>query len=180
MEQNRTDESPINSDEVERRVREEAARGEISQERARRFYDRLRISIHSFTERGGSVVGKTAEFLMIVPDIFILLWRLTADRRVSGKDKVLLGSAVAYFIMPFDLIPEAIVGPIGYMDDLVFAAYVLNKVLNDTDPAVLREHWSGKGDVLDTIQRVLNAADNLVETKIAGRLKRMLKRSETR
>jgi uncharacterized membrane protein YkvA (DUF1232 family) len=92
---------------------------------------------------------------------------------------VLLGSAVAYFILPFDLIPEAIVGPIGYLDDLVFAAYVLNKVLTDTDPAVLREHWSGKGDVLDTIQRVLNAADTLVETKVAARLKKLLKRASS-
>lgn len=180
MEQFRTDEIPISSDEVERRVREEVARGEISQERVKRFYDRIRTSIQEFTERRGNVVGKTAEFLLIVPDVFILLWRLTTDRRVSGKDKVLLGSAVAYFILPFDLIPEAIVGPIGYLDDLVFAAYVLNKVLTDTDPAVLREHWSGKGDVLDTIQRVLNAADTLVETKVAGRLKKMLKKSEDR
>jgi len=109
--------------------------------------------------------------------MFMLLWRLTTDSRVAGKDKVLLGSAVVYFILPFDLIPEAIVGPIGYLDDLVFAAYVLNKILTNTDPAILREHWSGNGDVLQAIQRVLNAADTLVESKVTARLKKMLKRS---
>ena len=46
-----------------------------------------------------------------------------------------------------------------------------------TDPAILREHWSGSGDVLDTIQRVLNSADTLVGSKIAGRLKKILKRT---
>ena len=114
---------------------------------------------------------------MLVPDMFMLLWRLTTDSRVSGKYKILLGSGVAYFILPFDLIPEAIVGPLGYMDDLVFGVYVLNKVLSTTDPAILREHWSGSGDVLDTIQRVLNSADTLVGSKIAGRLKKILKRT---
>ena len=175
MEETRTNEVPPAGDDIESRVREEAAR-DVSQDRAKRFYDRIRTSIHEFTE-GKGVVGKTAEYLMLVPDMFMLLWRLTTDSRVAGKDKVLLGSAVAYFILPFDLIPEAIVGPIGYLDDLVFAAYVLNKILNHTDAAILREHWSGSGDVLDTIQRVLNAADTLVTTNVTTRLKKMLKRS---
>src|SRR5438128_5046571 len=139
------------ADDIERSVEEEAGRGPVTEERAKRFYDRVRSSIQDFINKKGGVIGKTAEFLLLVPDVFILLWRLTTDRRVSGKNKVLLGSAVAYFILPFDLIPEAIVGPIGYLDDLVFAAYVLNKVLTSTDPAVLREHWSGKDDVLETI-----------------------------
>jgi uncharacterized membrane protein YkvA (DUF1232 family) len=155
---------------------EDQLQGEdVSPDRANRFYDRVRASISEFTQRKGAV-GKTAEFLMLVPDMFMLLWRLTTDSRVSGKYKVLLGSGVAYFILPFDLIPEAIVGPLGYMDDLVFGVYVLNKVLSTTDPAILREHWSGSGDVLETIQRVLNAADSLVGSRIAGQLKKMLKK----
>jgi len=149
---------------------------EVSEERARRFYDRLRDSIHEFARNRG-VIGKTAEYLMLVPDMFMLLWRLTTDSRVSGKNKVLLGSGVAYFVLPFDLIPEAIVGPIGYLDDLVFAVYVLSRVLNDTDPAILREHWSGEGDVLDKIRKVLSAADTLVATNVSTRLKKMLNRS---
>ncbi len=177
MEETRTDPpTPSQGDDVERRLREEVERGEISSERARRFYDRVRTSIQEYLDRKGRVLGKTAEYLMLVPDIFMLLWRLTTDRRVHGKDKVLIGSAVVYFILPFDLIPEAIVGPIGYLDDLVFAVYVLNKVLTSTDPAVLREHWSGSEDVLGVIQRVLGAADSLVETNVAGRLKKMVKR----
>ena len=176
MEETRTNEIPPNGSDIESQVREEVARGDVSSDRAKRFYDRVRSSINEFTE-GKRVVGKTAEFLLLVPDMFMLLWRLTTDSRVAGKDKVLLGSAVVYFILPFDLIPEAIVGPIGYLDDLVFAAYVLNKILTNTDPAILQEHWSGNGDVLQAIQRVLNAADTLVESKVTARLKKMLKRS---
>jgi uncharacterized membrane protein YkvA (DUF1232 family) len=162
-------------DDVERRVREEAERGPVTQERAERFYDRVRASIQDYVNSKGRVLGKTAEFLLLVPDVFILLWRLTTDRRVSGKDKVLLGSAIAYFILPFDLMPEALLGPIGYMDDLIFGVYVLKKILSDTDASVLREHWSGTDDVLEMIQKVLNAAHSLVGDQIVGRIKKILK-----
>jgi len=160
---------------IEQQVSEEA-QSEVTSGRAQRFYDRIRKSIQEFVDGKSAILGKTAEFLLLVPDVFILLWRLTTDSRVKGKSKVLLGSAIAYFILPFDLIPEAIVGPIGYLDDLVFAVYVLNKIVTDTDPNILREHWSGGEDVLDMIQRVLNAADSLVEKDVLGRLKKMVKK----
>jgi uncharacterized membrane protein YkvA (DUF1232 family) len=150
--------------------------GNMNEGRAQRFYDRVRSAIHTYIERkGGDTLGKTAEFLLLVPDVFILLWRLTTDGRVTGKNKVLLGSAVAYYIFPFDILPEALLGPVGYLDDLVFGVYVLNKVLKDTDPSILRAHWSGSDDVLATIQKVLNAADSLVGTELLGRIKKMMK-----
>ena len=150
-----------------------AAVNEMPRERAERFYDRLRKRIHSYLEHGGRKAEKFGEFLLLVPDVFILLWRLATDRRVNGKNKVLLGTGLAYFVFPFDVIPEAIVGPIGYLDDLVFGVYILNKILTDTDAAILREHWSGEQDVLNTIQKVLNAADKLVADGIFGKLKKM-------
>jgi uncharacterized membrane protein YkvA (DUF1232 family) len=146
-----------------------------SDDRATRFYDRIRTRIRRFVDRKDSVFGKTADFLMLVPDVFILLWRLLRDSRVSGKNKVLLGSAVAYYILPFDLIPEAIVGPIGYLDDLIFGVYVLNRMVKDTDASILREHWSGSEDVLQTIQRVMIAADELVSKQVIARIKRLVR-----
>ena len=142
---------------------------EVPRERGERFYDRLREHIHF---RGA---GKLSDLLLLVPDMFILLWRLVNDDRVSGKNKGLLISGIAYFIAPFDLIPEAIVGPIGYIDDLVLSVFILNKILTDTDPAVLREHWSGDDDVLASIQRVLSAVDTLVDEKVVSKLRNMAK-----
>jgi uncharacterized membrane protein YkvA (DUF1232 family) len=176
MEQTRTETGDSFTDADLRRRIEKESEQPVTRDRADRFYDRVRGSIQEYIDRKGGVLGKTTEFLLLVPDIFILLWRLTTDSRVIGKDKVLLGSAVVYFILPFDLIPEAIVGPIGYLDDLVLAVYVLNTILTHTDPDVLREHWTGSEDVLVTIQRVLTAADTLVETNILGRIKKMIKK----
>ncbi|HSP15949.1 MAG TPA: DUF1232 domain-containing protein [Thermoanaerobaculia bacterium] len=142
--------------------------------RANRFYDRLRQRIHAYLERRGALAERFGDYLLLVPDVFILLWRLTTDARVSGKNKVLLGSGIAYFIFPFDIVPEAIVGPIGFLDDLVFAVYVLNKMLSDTDPEILREHWSGHGDLLESMRKVLSGADRLVTDKVADKLKKKM------
>ena len=143
-------------------------------DRATRFYDRLRSAVQRYVDKKGRVLGKTAEYLLLVPDVFILLWRLTTDARVTSKDKVLLGSAIAYYIFPFDIIPEALVGPMGFMDDLVFAVFVLNKVLKGADPAIVREHWSGSEDVLAVIERVLGAADSLVGSDMLAKIKKMM------
>lgn len=153
----------------------EATESAPQPERATRFYDRIRGSIRRYVEKKGPVLGKTAEFLLLVPDVFILLWRLTTDSRVTGKDKVLLVTAIAYFVSPFDLIPEALVGPLGYLDDLVFGVFVLNRLLASTDAAILRQHWSGSDDVLAMIQRVLTAADSLVGSDMLAKIKKMLK-----
>ena len=157
---------------METQVQPITAGNDMPREQADRFYDRLRKRIHAYLERGGRAAERFGDFLLLVPDVFILLWRLANDRRVNGKNKVLLGSGIAYFVFPFDVIPEAIVGPIGYLDDLVFGVYILNKMLSDTDPAILHEHWSGQQNVLDSMKKVLDAADNLVADRVFGKLKK--------
>jgi len=163
-------------DDFAREIREAADNAESAPppERANRFYDRIRGAVRRYVDKKGSALGKTADFLLLVPDVFILLWRLTTDARVTGKDKVLLGSAVAYYIFPFDLLPEALVGPMGFLDDLVFGVFVLNRMLGTTDASILREHWSGSDDVLAMIQRVLSAADSLVGSNMAANIKKIL------
>jgi uncharacterized membrane protein YkvA (DUF1232 family) len=161
-------------DDFAREIHDAAETENVPRDRANRFYDRIRSTIQRYIDGKGKVLGKTTEFLLLVPDVFILLWRLTTDARVNGKDKVLLGSAVAYYVMPFDLIPEAIVGPVGYLDDLVFGVYVLNKVLGSVDESIVREHWSGSEDVLESIQKVLNAADSLIGKDLVGKIKKMM------
>jgi len=148
--------------------------GPVSSDRAQRFYDRIRERIRTYLGKKAHL-DKTAEYLLLVPDVFMLLWRLVSDGRVSAKNKVFLGSGIAYYFFPLDIMPEAFLGPVGYLDDLVFAVYLLNKILADTDVELLREHWSGSEDVLKTIRNVLNAADSLVGKDLFGRLKNIVK-----
>lgn len=149
--------------------------GPVSRERATRFYDRMRDGIRSYLDKKGALAGRTGDYLLLAPDVFVLLWRLINDPRVSSKNKVMLGSGLAYYLFPLDIMPEGFMGPMGYIDDLVFGVYLLNRMLTDTDPEILREHWSGRDDILDSIRNVLNAADNLVGSDILGRFKKTVK-----
>jgi uncharacterized membrane protein YkvA (DUF1232 family) len=147
----------------------------ITSSRAERFYDRMRERIRVYLEKKGTVAGKTGEYLMLAPDVFVLLWRLVSDPRVNSKSKLALGSGLAYFLFPLDMMPEAFFGPIGYIDDLIFAVLLLKKVLADTDVAIVREHWSGKDELLTMIEKVLSAAEQLIGSELLGRFKKTVK-----
>jgi len=58
------------------------------------------------------------------------------DPKTSIKVKALLGAALAYFIMPFDLIPDWIVG-FGFTDDLAVVMMVLRQVSG----SITEEHY---------------------------------------
>src|SRR5471030_2901487 len=44
-----------------------------------------------------------AEYALLVPDILILFGRLLKDARVPMKNKMVIGSIVAYFASPIDI-----------------------------------------------------------------------------
>ena len=71
------------------------------------FYQRLRISIRDWlaTEEGSS--NKWSEYLLLAPDFFHLLCKLSIDRDVPTKEKAKLAVAIAYFVSPLDLLPVA-------------------------------------------------------------------------
>ena len=156
-------------------IKEAAITGPVTSARANRFYDRIRSRILETVEVRGARLGKAGDFLMFAPDVFMLLWRLANDPRVSGKNKVLLGTGIAYYIFPIDIVPEALLGPVGYIDDLIFGVYILNRMLADTEESILREHWSGDGDLLDMMRRVLQSADRLVATDVVEKIRKMAK-----
>lgn len=147
----------------------------VSSDRATRFYDRMRERIRKYLDEKGTVAGKAGEYLLLAPDIFVLLWRLVNDPRIDKKNKVALGSGIAYFLFPLDITPEAFFGPIGYIDDLIFGVLLLKRMLVDTDAAILREHWSGSEDILALIERILSSAEQLVGSDLLGRFKKAAK-----
>jgi uncharacterized membrane protein YkvA (DUF1232 family) len=147
----------------------------VSSSRAERFYDRMRERIRVYLEKKGTVAGKTGEILLLAPDVFVLLWRLANDPRVEGKSKIALGSGLAYFLFPLDIAPEAFLGPVGFIDDILFAVLLLKKVLVDTDVSIVREHWAGKEDVLTVIEKVLSSAERVAGSELVERFRKTVK-----
>ena len=139
------------------------------------YYQELRNKFKSWIQTKEGKDHKWSEYLLATPDLFHLLCKLSIDKDVPVKEKAKLAGVIAYFVSPIDLIPEAIVGPIGYIDDVSLAAYVLNQIVNNTDPEVIKRHWAGEGDVLELIQRILERADEMIGSGLWVKLKNMIK-----
>jgi uncharacterized membrane protein YkvA (DUF1232 family) len=141
------------------------------------FYDRLRERmVEGVEKRGGRFAEGTVRALLLVPDVFILLARLALDKEVPSQARMLIGGALAYFVLPIDLLPEAFLGIGGFVDDLVLATAVLAQAFSGELEPYARKHWSGSEDLRVVIKDVTYAAENLLGAKLYGRLKAVLER----
>lgn len=139
------------------------------------FYQKLRKDIRKWVKSKTGKNNKWAEYLLLAPDLFHLLCKLTIDKNVPIKEKAKLAFTIAYFVSPIDFVPEAIVGPAGYVDDIALAAYVLNSIINKTSAKVVTKHWAGDKNVLVVIKEILKVADEMVGSGLWRKLKAMVK-----
>jgi len=133
------------------------------------FYQKLRTKIYNYLEKNKFAYS---DVLLLAPDFFHLLVKLSLDPRIDGTKKAKLAFAIAYFFSPIDLLPEALLGPLGYLDDIALAAYILNDYINNNQSDILYEHWAGQSDVLASIQNVLTTANRFLGEGLWRRVKR--------
>ncbi len=140
-------------------------------EKEKDFYQKLRRQANSWLEKNLHQDKRWTEFVLLAPDIFHLLTRLVMDEEVPRSKKVKLGIAIAYFISPVDLLPEALLGPIGYLDDVTLAAYVLNDIINDVDPQIIIRNWAGDHDILNLVKTILLNSDRMLGSGLWKKIK---------
>lgn len=105
-------------------------------------------------------------FLMFLPNMVLLLGRLLKDSRVPTVEKALFVAAIVYVISPLDFIPD--VFPfIGQVDDIYMVALTLLRLVNRTDENVVREHWSGGGDVVSLIDSIAGLAPAILPKRVS-------------
>jgi len=97
--------------------------------------------------------GGLRELLWLGPRLARLIARLARDPRVPGRTKTVLAGVAVYLASPVDLIPDFI-PLLGYLDDALLVAIVLDGLLNHVDRTVLLEHWPGDARSLDRAGRV--------------------------
>jgi len=136
------------------------------------FYQKIRKDVKHWLNDNLDKENKWADYILAAPDFFHLLCKLTADSKIPSNKKLKLLAAIAYFISPIDLLPEAFLGPVGYLDDIAVAAYILNDLINEIDPQIARKHWAGEQDVLDLIKTILVNADEMIGSKMWKRIKK--------
>ena len=139
------------------------------------YYQKLREKFRLWMQSEEGKNNKWSELLMAAPDLFHLLCKLSLDKDVPARERVKIAGAITYFMTPLDIVPEIILGPIGYVDDIAIAAYVINHLVNNTNPEIVRKHWAGDGDILELIKKILNVADKMVGSGMWSKIKKRFK-----
>lgn len=127
--------------------------------REKRLYDRLRSRLGSVEPGARSGIR---DLLLFLPDLVVLLVRLSSDPRVPASSKALALFGVGYVLSPIDLLPEILFGPFGFVDDLLVAAAAVSRIVNHVHPDLVRSHWSGAGDALEVVRRVTSWSESIV------------------
>jgi uncharacterized membrane protein YkvA (DUF1232 family) len=101
--------------------------------------------------------------IYLAPEFYHLLTRLLDDPRLPGHLRPLVSCAIAYFIMPVDIISEDIHGPYGYVDDIFLSAFIGDVVRRAvSSDSILIENWEGEAEIIGLIAEILAKEADLI------------------
>ena len=110
--------------------------------------------------------GKFSKLIAEAPALYRMMTRLLDDRALPRSMSPLVIAAIAYFILPEDIIPEEKFGPAGYVDDIYLCAFVANEVMKESaSPEILSRNWDGKAPVIELIGEILDREGELIGDK---------------
>lgn len=110
--------------------------------------------------------GDFSELIHQAPALYRLMTRLLDDRSLPSRISPLVIAAIAYFILPEDVIPEEKYGPMGYVDDIYLCAFVADQVMRETgSEEILTRNWDGTTPVMPLIREILSREKELIGDK---------------
>lgn len=123
------------------------------------FSDTLRENLESFDE-------EYAPFIDCGPNLFTLLCDVLDKKVLSRESRLEINSAIAYYVIPNDVIPEEIYGPYGYIDDIFVAVYVLRRIADIHGYNFLQDVWRPNNDVKEVMDDCYDHSLELLEDKV--------------
>jgi uncharacterized membrane protein YkvA (DUF1232 family) len=109
--------------------------------------------------------SRMKNLLLFLPNLATLLLNLLKDGRVPLAEKALFVAAIVYFISPLDFIPD-VLPFIGQIDDLYLIALTLVRLVSRTDERILREYWTGGGDIIQLVDAVIALAPRFLPKRV--------------
>ncbi len=125
----------------------------------------------SSTPRTGAkrtVMGTISE----IPNFLRLLYGLITDSRVNAVDKLVVAGAIAYILLPVDVIPDFIPF-IGEVDDVFLLILALQRLISNAGRTVVQAYWAGDpADLTDmNLEKVLAACAFFLPRRMRRRLR---------
>jgi uncharacterized membrane protein YkvA (DUF1232 family) len=140
------------------------------------YYQKLREYVSRYAaEKAPRWMQPLVPWVLAVPDFFVLMVRLAKDQRVPAIVKVIAGVAVAYFIMPVDLIPDPI-PLVGEVDDVAVAIFALEQIGSRVPVEVVEELWPGEGKVFDLVKEGVELFSRVLPGKMVDSIRKLITR----
>ncbi len=109
------------------------------------------------------------QLLQALPQLVRLLARLVGDPLLPRAAKLALAAAMVYLASPIDLIPD-FVPVIGYLDDALVAALLVDGILNWVDRGLVLKYWPGSPDSLERLARAARLLAVWVPRRLKARI----------
>ena len=109
------------------------------------------------------------QLLKALPDLMRLIAKLVRDPLLPRAAKIALAAAMVYLASPVDLIPDFIPF-LGYLDDLLLAAVLVDGLLNWVDRALVLKYWPGTPDSLERLARAARMLAVWVPRRLKARI----------
>ena len=117
-------------------------------------------------EEVSSYQGENQELIKQAPALYRLMTRLLDDKDLPSHQSQLVIAAIAYFILPGDIVPEDKYGPMGFVDDIFLCAFVADQIRKETaSDEILVRNWDGKKSIISIIEEILSGEDKLIGDK---------------
>src|SRR5215211_7055100 len=125
----------------------------------------------SSTPRTGAkrtVMGTISE----LPNFLRLLYGLITDNRVNSIDKLVVAGAIAYILLPIDVIPDFIPF-LGEVDDVFLLILALQRLIANAGRSVVQAYWPGDPSELNALnlEKILAAAAFFLPRRMRRRLR---------
>ena len=110
--------------------------------------------------------GEFSEIIRQAPALYRMMTKLLDDPALPRSISPLVIAAIAYFILPEDIIPEDKFGPVGYVDDIYLCAFVATEVISASgSPDILVRNWDGLRPVVELVKEILDREKELIGDK---------------
>lgn len=122
------------------------------------YYDVLSWNLESYQ-------GEYAPFIDHGPELFRLLNELLIKSDFSSEYRLKISAAIAYYVVPMDVIPEQVYGPYGYIDDIYITSYVIKVLADKYGYPYLEKYWTSNGKLESVVEECYEKSSEILEEK---------------
>ena len=102
-------------------------------------------------------------YIQYLPDLFYILTDLLNETIIDKNDRIMICSALGYFITPNYIIPRGFYDTIGYRDYMFISCLVLNKLAAKHGFSIFDKIWLGSESFIDVLSNNLTKSGKAME-----------------